>query len=68
MIVQSSDVLVFHGPESEKGNYGYNCVNVAMHDEYFRHVADCAVDDESTPSLAGESLPYSAVMMSTTLT
>lgn len=49
-VVLPKDVLVFPGPESEKGNAGYSCTNVAMHDEYFINIADCVVDD-GTPLL-----------------
>lgn len=49
-VVGLEDVLVLPGRENDKGNGGYSCTNVAMHDEYFINIADCAVDD-GTPLL-----------------
>ena len=46
MIVRSGDVQVFTGPENESGNLSYDCANIAMHDEYFLHIADCATYSE----------------------
>ena len=53
LIVHPSDILVIPGPESDKGNLGYNCFDIAMHDAYFIDVAGCPAN-ESTPVLEGE--------------
>ena len=53
MVVNPSDVIVIVGPENVSGNLGYNCSNVAMHDEYFTSIAGC-VTHQGSPLLEGE--------------
>lgn len=53
VLVGLTDIRVLPGPESEAGNAGYSCANVAMHDEYFIHIAACVVGSK-TPLLWGK--------------
>jgi hypothetical protein len=55
--VRPEDVLVIPGPESDEGNVGYSCTDVAMHDEYFINIANCVADD-GTPLLEGKRLGF----------
>ena len=47
MVVNPSDVLVLSREESAKGNVGYSCSNIEMHDTYLVPIADCVTGDNS---------------------
>ncbi len=48
LVVAADDILVLPGPENEAGSLRYSCTNIEMHDEYFIHIAACAVDSKTS--------------------
>ena len=60
LMVNPADVLVLDSTQSDEGNAGYSCSDIAMHDSYFMDISKCVAND-STPLLGGAySTPYAA--------
>ena len=50
LAVRPEDLLILSREESDRGNNGYSCSNVEMHDAYFIDISKCATGD-NTPLL-----------------
>lgn len=52
LVVDPHDILVLSRSESDEGDDGYSCSNIAMHDAYFIDISKCHAND-TTPVLGG---------------